>query len=189
MAIRLNGIYRPLSKSNKHFTVYRIAVLSIFIALAYIGRILFQFIPNVQPVTAIILIITLNMGWIDGLIVGSMSILLSNILLGMGPWTIGQIISYSLIVGLTALFLGTFYRKDFPLKLIAFASFAFLMGIVYGFVISVISVNLYGVNHFWPYYLRGIPFDLAHAAGNFAFYIILEPILSKLIKRYVLERI
>lgn len=185
----MNGPYRSMTQPKKHFTVYRIAILSLFIALAYIGRIMFQFIPNVQPVTAIILIITLTMGWIDGLVVGAMSIVLSNVLLGMGPWTIAQIISYSVIVLLTAMFLGKFYRKDFPLKWLFFALFAFLMGMLYGFIISVISVNLYGINHFWAYYLRGIPFDLAHGFGNFAFFIILEPILSKLIQSSVINKI
>ena len=54
---------------SKYFTVKRLAVLALLTALCHIGRIAFQFIPNVQPVTVILIIITLTMGTLDGLLV------------------------------------------------------------------------------------------------------------------------
>ena len=64
------------------------------------------------------------------------------------------------------------------------ALFAFFGGLLYGFVISVISVKLMGINSFWAYYIAGIPFDLLHGLGNAGFYLILEPILVPLLAAY-----
>lgn len=173
-----------MSRSRQRFPVQRIAILAIFISLAYVGRIAFQFIPNVQPMTVIILLITLNTGAIDGLIVAVLSIILSNTLLGMGPWTIAQIVTYMILIGFTGLIAKYFYRPLNKYNRIFFAAYAFLIGLLYGFIISIFSVQIYGINHFWAYYLRGVSFDLAHAVGNAIFYIILDPVISPLIRKY-----
>ena len=46
-------------KKTVNFGVRRLALLSILTALCYVGRMMFQFIPNVQPVTAVLIILTL----------------------------------------------------------------------------------------------------------------------------------
>lgn len=166
---------------SKKFDAKHIALLAILTALAYVGRIVFQFLPNVQPMTAIIIILTLNMGLIDGLIVASLSLFLSNIFLGLGPWTFAQLISFAAIVLLTSLVMKPLYlKKTKPL----FVLFAFFSGIFYGFIISLFSYKIYGLTNFWIYYAYGLWFDLAHGFGNAAFYLILGPILRPLFNRF-----
>ncbi|CZR08926.1 Uncharacterized membrane protein [Trichococcus flocculiformis] len=166
-------------KKQSNFSVKRIAVLSILVALCYVGRIVFQFLPNVQPMTAVLLIITLTFGTRDGLIVTALSLILSNLVLGMGPWIFYQMISYMVIIGFTGVFLRPLYRKMETKWLMVI--FAFLAGLLYGFVISIFSSKMFGMTNFWSYYLMGVPFDLMHAFGNAVFYLILEPILRPLI--------
>lgn len=152
-------------------------------ALSTVGRLAFSLpiLPNIQPMTALLLIIALNIGIIDSLIVSLISILLTNLFLGMGPWTILQIISFAVIILLTGL-LKYFYRtKSFTNRLL-FSTWAGLMGFVYGFIISYLSFHLYGMNNFLVYYINGIPFDLLHAIGNIGFFFILEPIIVPIIK-------
>lgn len=161
----------------------RIAILGIFSALAYVGRMLFSFIPNVQPVSSILIIITFTMGSFDGIIVAILSMLLSNIFLGMGPWTLTQIGTYTIIILLTGWVVRPFYIKNSHTNRIIMAMYAGFTGLLYGFIISIFTVTLIQSRAFWPYYLRGIPFDLAHAIGNVAFYLILEPILTPIIDR------
>ena len=172
------------SKPNNELSLaYRISRVGILSALAVVGRLALAVIPNVQPVSVIILIITLTMGTIDGMLVAVLSILLSNILLGMGPWTLAQIASYVIISLLTGWFVRPFYKPNAMANRIAIAVYAGFTGLLYGFIISIFMVKMFGVVAFWPYYLRGIPFDLMHAGGNIAFYFILEPILSRILLR------
>lgn len=164
------------------FGVRRLALLSILTALCYVGRLMFQFIPNVQPVTAVLIILTLTLGMADGFIVAILSIVLTNFLLGMGPWTIAQIASFGVLILVTGLIMKPFYSPSQKRnRRILFALFAFFGGLLYGFIISLLTVKMMGITSFWAYYAAGIPFDLLHGLGNAGFYLILEPILAPLL--------
>ncbi|MFY9901032.1 MAG: ECF transporter S component [Trichococcus sp.] len=172
-------------KKTVGFGVRRLALLSILTALCYVGRMMFQFIPNVQPVTAVLIILTLTLGMTDGFIVAILSIVLTNFLLGMGPWTIAQIASFGVLIVVTGLVMKPFYKKVHKAY---FVGFSFLGGILYGFIISLLTVKMMGINSFWAYYAAGIPFDLLHGLGNAGFYLILEPILEPLLVAQLKKR-
>lgn len=167
---------------KKRYNTRHLAMLSILIALCYIGRVVFQAIPNVQPMTAILLILTLQLGVADGLIVTTLSLVLTNMIMGMGPWTFAQLGTFAVIIIFTGLVMRPLYQRKCKLL---FVIFAFMVGIIYGFVISLVDYHIYGMTNFWAYYTYGLPFDLAHAAGNAGFYLILEPILRPLFKRFL----
>lgn len=152
-------------------------------ALSTVGRLAFSLpiLPNIQPMTALFLIIALNIGVIDSLVVSLISILLTNLFLGMGPWTILQIISFAVIILLTGV-LKYFYRSKSFVNRLLFSVWAGLTGFVYGFIISYLSFHLYGMNNFLVYYINGLPFDFLHAVGNMGFFFILEPIIVPIIK-------
>lgn len=171
--------------STKRFDAKHIALLSILVALNYVGRVVFQFLPNVQPMTAILLILTLYLGVWDGLIVATLSLILSNMILGMGPWTFAQLFSYAVIILFTGFILRPIHSRRTKWL---FVIFAVLSGFFYGFVISLVSYRTYGMTNFWVYYSVGLPFDFAHALGNAGFYIILEPILRPLFEKLLKER-
>lgn len=151
----------------------RIALLGVLTALVYTGRIFFSFLPNVQPMTTILILITLTLGTREGLIVALLSIFISNMSLGMGVWTIAQLASFSFVILMTAV-LKKFYKK---LPSVVMASYCGLTGMVYGLVISLVQAPFFGWASFIPYYLSGLPYDMYHAFGNFFFYLILAPIL------------
>ena len=169
----------------KHFTVQRIAILAALTSLCHVGRLVFQLIPNVQPMTTILLVITLAMGTVDGLLVALLSLLISNMFLGMGPWTISQLFAFSSVILLTGCLRPLYHMQRLHpiIKRILFVGFAFLMGLLYGFVISIVEVHIFGISNFWTYYLRGISFDLLHAMSNAGFFLLLEPILVPLIRK------
>lgn len=153
-------------------------------ALSVVGRLVFSLpmMPNIQPMTALLLIIALNIGVIDSLIVSLISILLTNLFLGMGPWTIMQILSFTVIILLTGL-IKYFYRFGSFTHRIIFSVWAGLTGLIYGLIVSYLNFHLYGMNNFLVYYMNGLPFDLLHAVGNIGFFFILEPIIVPIIKQ------
>lgn len=158
----------------------RIALLGVLTALVYTGRILFSFLPNVQPMTTILILITLTLGVKEGLVVALLSIFISNMSLGMGVWTIAQLASFSFIILLTAL-LTKVYDK---VPTVVMATYCGLTGLVYGFIISLVQAPFFGWVSFIPYYLSGIPYDMYHAFGNFFFYLILAPVLVPLLIKH-----
>lgn len=157
---------------------YRITVIAILAALAVVGRFAFQFIPNVQPVTTIIIICGIILGPFSAVLLAFLTTYLSNLLLGMGIWTVWQIIVWG-VVGLCSGWLGK-WRKDLPIGILV--GYAILVGYLYGFTISLATYSVAG--SFWPYYLTGLLFDTYHAVGNAFFMIVLYPVLSKILKKY-----
>ena len=180
---RLSGDSRTVNKSSSYFTVNRIALLSVMTALVTVGRLTLSLpiLPNIQPMTALLILIALNLGVIDSLVVSVLSLLLTNLFLGMGPWTILQMISFAVVILLTGI-IKYFYRYESFINRIVFSFWAGLMGFGYGLIISYLNFQLYGMNNFLVYYINGLPFDILHAVGNVGFFLILEPIIVPIMK-------
>ena len=160
----------------------KIAFIAIMSAFCVIGRLGMLAFPNVQPITVVVIWMTLELGWGYGVSISILSILISNLLISMGPWTLYQMVSFALVC-VCALLLRPLWRKrkQFPrLAWILFPVFAGLMGYLYGFIISLFWVySMPGLN-FLIYYANGILFDTYHALGNIAFWILLIPIFERL---------
>lgn len=162
--------------------IKQLALLAILTAMAVVLRIAHIIpVPNMQPVTDIIMIVTLQLGIGFGLAMAVLVMVISNIFLGFGIWTIGQILAYAACVIVVAL-LGKIplVRKHFWLQLIIATS----LGYVYGFVIN-FSMSIYGgIPAFIAYTAGSLPFDTYHCIGNFIFYPILYKPLTMALDRY-----
>lgn len=179
-----SGDLRTVSKQEKYFTVHRITLLAIMTALVTVGRLVFSLpiLPNIQPMTALLILITLNVGVIYGLVVAVLSMLLTNMLMGMGPWTIFQVISFAVVILMTGA-LKYFYHYGSLGNRLVFSIWALVTGFLYGLIISFFSFHLYNMNNFLVYYINGLPFDMLHAVGNFGFFFLLEPVLVPIIRK------
>ncbi|MHC5267691.1 ECF transporter S component [Enterococcus sp. LJL98] len=172
-------------KKTKTFTTQEIAFLSLLTAACVVGRLMFQFIPNVQPMTVLFLIVTLQYGISRGLIVNVLSLLITNFYLGMGVWTISQILSFSVIILLFGLLTHiSLFKRAVGLQVF----YSLLAGYLYGFLMAIIDTQIYGLTNFWVYYFAGISFDTLHAVGNAGFYLILYPIFKRLFQAESLEK-
>ena len=160
----------------------KIAFIAMMSAFCVISRLGMLALPNVQPITVVVIWMTLELAWGYGASISILSILISNLLISVGPWTLYQMVSFS-IVCLCATLLSPLWKKRarYPkVSFLIFPIFAGLMGYLYGFIISGIWVlSMPGLN-FWIYYANGILFDTYHALGNIAFWILLIPIFERL---------
>ncbi|WP_106497372.1 ECF transporter S component [Lentibacillus sp. Marseille-P4043] len=162
---------------------YKLTLLALLAALAVVGRYAFAFMPNVQPVTSLIIICGIFLGPVAAICLALLTTFLSNMMLGMGIWTIWQVISWAMI-GFMSGMLGKL-SKRIPLSLIVI--FAIFSGYFYGLIISLTNYSITG--KFIPYYLAGLPFDTYHAIGNALFMILLYPVISFFFKRYTEKRL
>lgn len=161
---------------------YKITLLAILAALGVAGRTLLVFLPNVQPVTAIIIISGILLGPSSAIMLAILITFLSNVFLGMGIWTIWQIVSWGAI-GLLSGLIGKLIRKV-PLYIIV--TFGVFSGYLYGLIISLTTYQVAG--KFWPYYIAGLPFDTYHAIGNAIFLLVLYPTVTFLMRKYANDR-
>lgn len=157
---------------------YKLTLLAIFAALAVVGRAVLVFIPNFQPVTAIIIICGILLGPTAAVILSLVVTFLSNMMLGMGIWTVWQIVSWA-IIGIISGLIGKYVKNIRTFYLVLFGVFS---GYLYGLIISLTTYQVTG--KFWPYYIVGLPFDTYHAIGNGVFILLLYPFIKYLLKKY-----
>ncbi|WP_047985338.1 ECF transporter S component [Ornithinibacillus californiensis] len=160
--------------------IYKITLLALLATLAVVGRIATNPIPNVQPVTSVIIIGGMFLGPVAGVILAILVTFLSNMILGTGIWTIWQIISWG-IIGIISGFIG---KKITEIPFFVIVSFSIFSGYLFGFIMSLTNYQITGQG-FLAYYLLSLPFDTSHAIGNALFMILLYPVVSRVFKKYI----
>ncbi|MGT2933366.1 ECF transporter S component [Streptococcus catagoni] len=158
--------------------------IAIFSALAFVLRMAFSNLPNVQPIMAFFLLISIFYGLYESLLVMMICMLISSFLLGFGPWVFWQISSFSIVF---FIWLYVFYplsKKIRVYRLGVQAGLAALSAICYGIIIDSCFAYLYSMP-WWTYVLSGLSFTLIHALSTFIFY----PILFSIFRRLSHEKI
>ena len=155
----------------------------VMVAAASAGRVLFSFLPQIQPVTAIVIIMGLCCGKQAGFLTGALSALISNLFLGQGPWTPFQMLAWGL-VGVLAALLGKVpvFRRTW-----AVCIFGVVAGFFYGMITDVWTLMAMGesmsLSLVLSVYGAAVPFNVMHGAGNAVFLALLyRPLSKKLIR-------
>ena len=160
----------------------RMVMTAIMTALAVFGR----FIPLFKPITAIVVLTAVYLGAQAGFLCGSMSLLISNIYFGQGPWTPFQMLGFGLI-GLIAGYLSEPLRRHKALLLL----YGVVAGVAYSFLMDVWTVLWYA-GHFDPGMYAtalgtALPFTLLYAASNVVFLLLLSDPIGKKLARIKLK--
>jgi energy-coupling factor transport system substrate-specific component len=163
--------------TTQGYSTRKLTYLSLLTAAGVVGRLAFTWIPNVQPMTAIFLLLAFACPVSQALIVALLGVLITNLYLGMGTWTISQLIAFAAIIFFFHLCGKISIVKKQP---ILQAILAFVCGLLYGIVVSIMEVTIYQLPSFWAYYSQGVFFDVLHAGGNFFFYLLCLPIFNRL---------
>lgn len=87
-----------LPPQTKIFSIQRISHLALITAACIVGRLVFVFIPNVQPMSAHLFLVAFSYRLSDALMIALLSLLGTNIYLGMGPWTISQLAALTITI-------------------------------------------------------------------------------------------
>src|SRR3954468_17908933 len=162
-----------------------LALVAALAALAAIGRVAFAAFPNVKPTSDIVLFSGYALGGAPGFAVGALAALVSNVFLGQGPWTPWQMASWG-VVGLGGAALGSVMRGREPNRALL-ALVCGLAGFMFGALLDMYQWTL-AAEHTLASYLAvsgtSFAFNIAHAAGNVVFALILGPAFTRALERY-----
>lgn len=75
----------------------KLTLICTFISIGTISRCALYFIPCIKPLTSIIILSSIFLDVTESFFTGSMSMLISNIFLGQGPWTFWQMAAAGLV--------------------------------------------------------------------------------------------
>lgn len=160
-----------------------VAVVGTLTALAALGRDAFVALPDVKPNTAMTFVVGYALGPLPGFAVGALGMLLSNFLLGQGPYTPWQMAAWG-GVGLAGAALGALARRRLPRVPLA-------LGCALAALAAKEAMNLYtwtiGASHTLPALLAvagtALPFDVTDTVASLVFALAFGPELARLLDR------
>jgi len=144
-----------------------IALVAMLGTISAVLRIPFAAIPNVQPCTYLIICSGYVFGPIAGFAVGAITAIVSNLILGLGPWTLYQMIAWGL-AGVSAA-----YIRRFGAGRVWLIIFGIIWGYLYGWIMNIWYWTAFiyplTLRTFLAYQLTSIWFDTLNAIGNAVF--------------------
>jgi energy-coupling factor transport system substrate-specific component len=160
-----------------------VAVVGTLAAVAALGRDAFVAIPDVKPITAMTLVVGYALGPLPGFSVGALGMLVSNFVLGQGPYTPWQMAAWGL-VGLAGAALGALSSRRLGRVQLALACALAALGAKE--IMNVYQWTL-GASHTPAALLAiagtGLPFDLTDTVASFLFGFAFGPELARLLAR------
>lgn len=161
-----------------------LVIIAVLVAVGVAGRSVFFMLPQFKPVLALTIIAGVAFGGETGFLVGALTMLISNMIFGQGPWTPWQMFATGIIGFLTGVLFKKGWLRRNKISLAVFGAICAV--VVYGGIMNPASALMWsGENLSWSmifaYYLTGFPMDLVHAfATAFFLIVIAEPMLEKL---------
>jgi len=170
------------SRQNSAKTV---ALLAVLVGFNVAARQLIHGLGGATPVFLLVVCSGYVFGPLSGFLVGSLTMLVSNITLGQGPWTPLQMLALGL-VGWGASWVPKTRSKR--MGLLALTVYGFLSGLFYGAVTDLFFWTAFIPEHtlatFAGVWAAGLPMDLARAASTAALVLALARPVARILGRF-----
>lgn len=160
-----------------------LVIIAALCALCVTGRAVFYMLPAFKPVTAIVIISAAALGSESGFMIGSVSMLVSNIFFGQGIWTPWQMLAMGLIGFIAG---ELFNRRLIPASRASLSFYGIAACyLLYGGIMNPAALILSGSpvtpGALLSVYGLGLPIDTVHALSTAVFLFIgSEAVINKL---------
>lgn len=144
--------------ANTKLTVKEIALMGVMLALLVVSAHVMAPLPNIEPVTLLIMLYTLFFGRKVVYILAAY-ILLEGCWYGFGIWWV----MYLYVWPLLAFFTYLLRKKE---SVWVFSLLAGVFGLFYGALCSIPYFFVGGVSAAFTWWVAGIPYDLIHCVSN-----------------------
>jgi hypothetical protein len=162
-----------------------LALVATLAALAALGRVAFAPLPNVKPITDIVLLSGFALGGAPGFAVGAIAAFSSNFVFSQGPWTPWQMGAWGLI-GILGAILGAVSGRRLGRVPLAIACGT--AGLLYGAILDFSTWVSFSGDHSLAGYLAfsgtSLSFNVAHAVGNVVFCLAFGPAFVRALLRF-----
>ena len=166
-----------------------ITLIAMTVALIEVCKVTLAFLPNIELTTFWLIMFTIYFGRKIVFVV-PIFIIIEGAIYGMDIWWIMYFFVWPLLVFVTFIF-----RKC---KSVWFWSiFSGFFGLFYGSLCTIVYVIINsfsgglstGIRSGIAWWISGIPYDITHCIGNFAFMLILYEPITRIINKLKLEKI
>lgn len=150
-----------------------VMMLAVMVTLAVMSRAVFFMIPFFKPMLAVVIISAVGLGGRCGMLVGTLSVFVSNFMFGQGPWTVWQMLAAG-ACGLLAGILFSGRYRDRLTDTVCVCAYGLLASVfLYGPVMDTYSALMYtgrlSGRRFLAIYLTGLPVNIIHGFSTCLF--------------------
>lgn len=160
-----------------------LVIIAVLCALGAAGRSVFYMFPHFKPVAALTIIAGVAFGGETGFLVGSLTMLISNIIFQQGPWTLWQMMAMGIIgfVGGLLYYRGFLSKNKISLCVFGFVSTLVIYGGIMNFATAIMAHAKMTLEGVLPFFVSGFPVDIVHALATAMFLLLIsEPMSEKL---------
>ena len=163
-------------KASK-LTIREVVLFGVLGALTFALKMCMALLPNIEPVSLLVIVFSVVFGW-KALYPTYVYVVMEILYWGIGTWNV----NYLYIWGILATVAILLRKVDHPL---VWAMVSGVYGLSFGLLCSPVDVAMGGLSFAVTKWASGIPFDIAHCAGNFFIALILyKPLRILLTKLY-----
>ena len=149
--------------------------ITLFAVLTFAAKVAMSFLPNIEPVSLFVLLFGVVFGW-KGLYPVYVYVVMEVLWFGIGTWNFNYLYIWAILLVAAVLL----RRMRHPL---AWALVSGGYGLMFGALCAPVDVFIGGFSYAITKWASGIPFDLAHCAGNFVIALLLFVPLRKLLEK------
>ncbi|MBQ7416386.1 MAG: hypothetical protein IJW14_05075 [Oscillospiraceae bacterium] len=146
-------------------TVRDITLFGMLAALTFGAKWVMAGLPNIEPVSLMVMVFGAVFGW-KALFPVAVYVAAEILFYGLGTWNINYLYVWPILAVAACLLRG----MKHPL---AWALLSGVFGLLFGALCAPVDVFIGGVGYAVSKWVSGIPFDLAHCAGNFVIALLL----------------
>lgn len=165
---------------GSRISVRELVLLSLMAAFLFAAQVAMAALPNIEPVTVMLMACALVYGW-KTLYPLYVFVLLEALLYGFTIWVANYMYVWLILVALTILL-----RRSESRALWAVVAGAF--GLFFGALCAIPYFFIGGWRMGFAYWVAGIPFDLIHCVSNAVLVFALLPMLTKLLRQLSARR-
>ena len=159
-------------------TVRELALFGILGALTFAAKYVMSFLPNIEPVSLMVMLFAVVFG-AKCLYPIYLYVTMEILFYGISLWNI----NYRYIWAVLALGAYLLRKMEHPL---GWAMLSGAFGLLFGALCGIVDIFIGGFGYAVAKWISGIPFDIAHCAGNFVIALLLFWPLRALMERYAL---
>ena len=156
-------------------TVREICLFGILGAMTFGAKYVMSALPNIEPVSLMVMLFAVTFG-IKALFPVYLYVLLEILFYGLGSWNFCYLYVWT-ILSVVAIALK---QMKPPL---GWALLSGVFGLFFGALCGIVDIFIGGFGYALTKWISGIPFDLAHCAGNFVMALLLFEPMRTLLKK------
>ncbi len=161
-----------MGRNNLRTASRRVVLCALLAAVTVVLQVAMSFLPNIEPVSLLVLVYVLVFGN-DVFYIVFTVVLLEGLVFGFGLWWASYLYVWPLWAGIVLLLSRTGERPP-----LAWAAVSGAFGLSFGalFALPYLAGGPWAAVSYW---VAGIPFDLVHCGGNFVLALLLEQPLRR----------